>query len=212
MALFLIIALSLLTLGLLWWLGRLSRGALSVTGAALSLGLVGYALQGSPNLPGAPVATKPDMPVPAAQNADVKGALLGKVGGEAETLAQADAYFRINRPELAARVLRLAIDKHPESPALWTGLGNAMVAHDRGLLSPAAEFCYKKALRLVPGYPGTLYFYAMALAENDRVEEAKPLFTDLISRMPSNAPMRAQLVADLTKAGLLESATHVPAK
>ncbi len=205
MALLFVVLISLITVVLLWKLGRLSTGALSVTGAALSLGLVGYALQGSPSLPSAPVAPKSAPPANIGIAANAKADLIGKVGGEADTLAQADAYFKIDRPDLAARVLRLALDKHPESPGLWTGLGNAMVAHDQGLLSPAAEFCYRRALTLVPGYPGALYFYAMALAQNDRPADARPLFTELVRQMPADMPLRAQLLADLKKDGLVEA-------
>lgn len=211
MALFLVIALGLVTLGLLWWRGKLSAGALSVSGAALSLGLVGYALQGSPSLPAAPVAPRPAAAaVPALPNGSAKDGLMDKVGGEADTLAQADAYFRIDRPDLAARVIRLGLEKNPQSPGLWTGLGNAMVAHDKGLLSPPAEYCYQRALRLVPGYPGALYYYAILLVENDRASEAKPLFAELVRRLPADAPMRSSLIADLQKAGLLENQPLVP--
>ena len=215
MALFAIVLIGLVALALLWKLGHLSKGALSVTGAGLALGLVGYALQGSPALPGAPVPAKAATPDPAVDQMAVRQDLIGKVGGEADTLAQADAYFRIDRPDLAARVIRLGLEKSPNSPGLWTGLGNAMVGHSRGLLSPAAEYCYRRALRLAPDYPGALYFYGLALAENGRIEEAKPIFVTLVRLLPVDAPMRAKLVADLTKAGLLtaqEVASPPPAK
>lgn len=211
MTLFLVIALGLVTLGLLWWGGKLSSGALSLTGAALSLGLVGYALQGSPSLPAAPVAPRPAAAaVPALPGGPAQEGLMDKVGGEADTLAQADAYFRVDRPDLAARVIRLGLEKNPQSPGLWTGLGNALVAHDKGLLSPPAEYCYQRALRLVPGYPGALYYYAILLVENDRASEAKPLFAELVRLLPPDAPMRARLIEDLQKAGLLENQPSVP--
>ncbi|MFM7027298.1 MAG: tetratricopeptide repeat protein [Chakrabartia sp.] len=203
MALFAVILIGLLVLGLLWRIGGLSFGALCVSGAALSLGLVGYALQGSPNLPSAPVATKPAAPDPAPDRSAVREELIGKVGSEANTLAQADAYLRIDRPDLAARVLRLGLARSPKSPGLWTGLGNAMVSHGKGLLSPAAEYCYRRALQIAPDYPGALYFYALALASNDRTEEARPVFIRFVRQLPMDAPIRAQLVAELVSAGIM---------
>ncbi len=203
MALFLIVGIGLLVVLLLWKLGRLSSGALSISGAALALGLVGYALQGAPALPGAPVAAKPDAASAALPDPKVRGELIGKFGGEADVLAQADAYFRIDRPDLAARVLRNALDKSPQSPALWTGLGNAMVAHGEGLLSPAAEYCYKRALTIAPKFPGALYFYALALAQNQRAEDAKPVFLQLIGTLPPDAPIRGQLLAELVRGRVL---------
>lgn len=209
MALFGVILIGLLTIALLWKFGRVSQGALSLTGAALALGLVGYSLQGDPNLPGAPVAPKPSAPAVPLADAGARGDLIGKFGAEAEAMAQADSYFRIDRPDLAAAVLQRALKANSNSPALWTGLGNAMVGQGRGVLSPAADYCYNRALKIAPGYPGALYFYAMALAQNGRVDEAKPVFRRLIAEIPMDAPIRQKLLADLSRAGLLENA--VPA-
>ena len=211
MALFLIIAVGLTVLLGLWKVARLSTGAVLLVGAALSLGLVGYALQGSPALPAAPVVTQPQADVPMDDTQQASADLMGRFGGEGEALKQAESYFRIGRPDLAARVLKLGLSKNRNSPALWTGLGNAFVAHDRGFLSPSAEFAYKKALRLTPGFPGALYFYAVALAENGRIDEARPLFVSLVASMPPNMPIRAQLLADLEKMGVLKQGAVGPA-
>ncbi len=213
MALFLIIGAGLVVLIALWKVARLSTGAVFLVGAALSLGLVGYALQGSPGLPAVPVAQKAETaPLPADASGQTSGDLLGRFGGEAETLKQADSYFRIGRPDLAARVMKLGIAKNRNSPALWTGLGNALVAYGKGVLSPAAEFAYKKALRVTPGYPGAIYFYAVSLAENGRIDEARPLFSALIDTIPADEPMRAQLIADLARMGVLKQGTGEPAR
>lgn len=216
MALFVIILLGLASLLLLWRLGRLSTGAVFLVGAALALGLVGYALQGSPALPAAPAQQSAEAKAKAqGSTSDPSNEFLGRFGGEAEALKQADSYFRINRPDLAARVITLGIAKNRNSPALWTGLGNALVAHGNGFLSPAAEFAYKRALRLTPGFPGALYFYGVALAENGRLEEARPVLVDLVRAIPADVPVRAQLVADLRRMGVPEvdmKSTATPAK
>lgn len=206
MALFLIIAVGLVAWAGLWKLAGLSRGPLFLVGASMSLGLVGYALQGQPALPSAYPKEKPaQAAVPASDGASDN--LMGRFGGEAEALKQAESYFRIGRPDLAARVIKLAISGNPNSPALWTGLGNALVAQGKGFLTPAAEFAYKKALSLTPGYPGALYFYAVSLVENQRVEEARPLFKLLLDGIPDDAPFRAQLKSDLERAGLVDGGT-----
>jgi cytochrome c-type biogenesis protein CcmH len=211
MALFGVILIGLLTIAVLWKFGRVSQGALSLTGAALALGLVGYSLQGDPNLAGAPVAPKPEVPAMPLADAGAQGELIGKFGTEAEAMAQADSYFRIDRPDLAAAVLQRALKSNPNSAALWTGLGNAMVGQGRGVLSPAADYSYKRALKIAPGYPGALYFYGMALAQNGRAEEAKPVFRQLIATIPQDAPFRQKLLADLGRAGLLDNGTTAPA-
>ena len=200
MPLFLIILIGLATLLLLWRIARLSTGAIFLVGAALALGLVGYALQGSPALPAARAVPSAEAQA-RTQNAeaDPSNALLGRFGGEADALKQADSYFRINRPDLAARVIKLGLSRNRNSPALWTGLGNALVAHGDGFLSPAAEFAYRRALRITPGFPGALYFYGVALAENGRVDEARPVLVELVRIIPADVPVRVQLVAELQR-------------
>lgn len=212
MPLLLIISAGLAVLLGLWKVARLSTGAVFLVGAALALGLVGYSLQGSPALPAAPVAPKIQAAPPVEDTKQTPGDLLGRFGGEAEALKQADSYFRIGRPDLAARVIKLGLTKNRNSPALWTGLGNALVAHGQGFLSPSAEFAYKRALRLTPGYPGALYFYAIALAENGRIDDARPLFVALVESIPPDVPIRAQLMADLAKMGVPKQGTDEPAK
>jgi len=206
MALFVIILTGLVLLLLLWKVGRLSSGSVWLVGAALALGLVGYSVQGQPNLAAAPVVPKADLPPAPGEDANARGEFIGKVGAEADTLAQADSYFRIGRPELAARVIRLGLEKNHNSPGLWTGLGNAMVAHGQGRLSPPAEYAYRKALTITPGYPGALYFYAVALAQNGRVDEARPLFSQLLAAIPADAPIRGALVTELQRNGILKPA------
>ncbi len=203
MGLIFAIVAALLILLLIWRIARLSQGAILIMGAALSLGLIGYAMTGSPNQPSALVAKKVDpAPLPPSQNS-ARDALMGRVGSDADSLAQADAYFRINRPDLAARVIQVSLRKNPDNPALWTGLGNAMVGHGSGILSPAAEYCYQRALQIVPDYPGALYFYGVALAENGRPDDARAIFARLVQTIPSDAPFRAGLISQLQQAGLL---------
>lgn len=213
MALFLIIGAGLIVLAVLWKLAALSRGAMFLVGAALSLGLVGYALQGHPGVASAFPQTGPEaQPAPSGNDDTASNELIGRFGGEAETLKQAEAYFKIRRPDLAARVIKLGLARNRNSPALWTGLGNALVAHSKGALTPAAQFAYDRALRMTPGYPGALYFYAVTLAENGRADEARPLFRQLLDGVPMDSPFRAQLESDLSRAGLLEAADSATAK
>ena len=76
-----------------------------------------------------------------------------------------------------------------------------------GKLSPGADYAYRRALQIAPGYPGALYFYAVALAENDRAKEARPYFERLVETIPVEAPFRKSLIEDLDRAGLLPRKT-----
>ena len=207
MGLFAVLFAALAVWLLIWRIGRLSTGAALITGAALSLGLIGYSVSGSPNQPSAPVAKKAEPATLAPSQNNTREALIGKFGSEADSLAQADAYFRINRPDLAARVLQISLKKSPNNPALWTGLGNAMVGHGAGVLSPAAEYCYRRALEIVPDYPGALYFYGVALSDNGRRDDARSVFARLVQTIPVDAPFRSELMDQLRKADLLPQKT-----
>ena len=59
------------------------------------------------------------------------------------------------------------------SPALWVGLGNALVAHGEGLVSPAAAFAYRRAAQIAPEDPQAPYFYGLALAKSGQIARAK---------------------------------------
>ena len=50
-----VLGLAALTFAALWFSHRCSRMALEIGGAALLIGIAGYAWQGSPNMPGHPV-------------------------------------------------------------------------------------------------------------------------------------------------------------
>jgi cytochrome c-type biogenesis protein CcmH len=54
-----IFALAALVYVALWKSGRCSRLALEISGAALLLGIAGYAWQGKPDMPGNPVSQSP---------------------------------------------------------------------------------------------------------------------------------------------------------
>ena len=49
-----------LTVGGILWFGKLPAASRPLAGAAVMLGLAGYALQGSPSLPGKPVIAAPE--------------------------------------------------------------------------------------------------------------------------------------------------------
>jgi hypothetical protein len=54
-------------------------------------------------------------------------------------------------------------------------------------------------------------FYAVALAGNGRIDEARPLFATLVASIPPDMPIRAQLLADLAKMGVLKQGAEEPA-
>ena len=182
---------------------RAPRPTWQVVGTALLLGLAGYALQGSPQLPAAPKA-----PVRTSGDADVSAAVaerrrLGEGADMADRhLVIADALARHAQFADAAEVLRGAVERDPGNAAAWLAMGNALVGHAEGTLSPAATYAYGRAALAAPDSPGPPFFLGLALIESGRLAEGRQMWADLLARSPAEAPWRGDLEKRL---GMLDS-------
>ncbi len=205
MALIILILLAALSMLYLWRVGGLSKDAMMLSGAAIALGSAGYAFQGQPGYAGASVRPT-EQPIPVIQDPDQRAELMGRFGSEAERLSQAEAYMQVGNPEVAFAVLKGGLVQNDNSPQLWTGIGNALMVHGKGVMSPAAEFSFRRALTISPNYPGTLYFFGLALADNGRTQEAREMWLYLLRVVPDEAPQRVGLVAQLIETGLITQA------
>lgn len=169
----------------------------TVPAAAIMLGAAGYVWQGSPGLPGRP-ATASKQKVELDQDMiDLRDAMFGKYGTYAWAYAtQADAVIRAGSPELAVLAWQGAVRKVPEDVALWTGFGAALAEHD-GSLSPAAQYAFDKAMALSPRHPGPPFFYAQALLNAGRLEEARPWLEKAVALTPATATYHRELTLRL---------------
>lgn len=198
----LILILVILLIGAaLWRFARLPRGVVEMTTAALLLGVAGYAWQGSPSQPGNPVKAADSEPPPQDVSASLRKATASKFGAEGEILAYADAYIKSGHTELAVTAVRAGLGKSPNSADLWVGLGNALVVHGDGQMSPAAQFAFEKAASLSPNHPGPPFFLGLGLAQAGKLEEAGEVWRGLLARAPDEAPWKADLVVRLTEIG-----------
>lgn len=178
---------------------KLPRGGWEWVGAALLLGLAGYALQGSPSQPGAPKE-----PIETEKTADQ--ALVAerqKLGGAytagQEWLVVADALSRQGQYGSAAQVLRSAVKQNPRDADLWVALGNALVGHGGGFISPAAQFAFQRAANISPQHPGPPFFMGLALAQSGRLTEARAIWAELLARAPKDAGYRSDLESRLAR-------------
>jgi tetratricopeptide (TPR) repeat protein len=207
-----LIALSASILAVLWRLAGVSRDALTIIGAGLALGCAGYSLQGAPDLAARPVVAVEEIALPTRND---KPKLMGEYSNAAVRVQQAENFLRAGQPRLAMKVIQLGLDKDPNNAALLTGLGNTLVSHGGGLLSPAAEHVYRKALREEPDDPATLFFYGLALASNDRIEDARVLWRALLAVLPKSSPQRAEVERIIASSGIMneaEPAAPAPSK
>lgn len=180
-------------------LGRLPRGLWEPVGAALLFGLAGYAWQGFPALPGAPRSAAQSAPRFDEEMVKLRNSFGGQYGATMQWLTLSDGYARQGNSEGAVHVLDSGLRARPDDAALWVAMGNALVAHGEGLISPAAEYSFGQAMRLAPQGSSAPYFYGLALASSGQFDAARKVWTPLYARLPEKAPLRAQLENNLAK-------------
>jgi len=121
------------TAGGIVWFGRVPAAARPLAAAAVMLGLAGYALQGSPALPGKPVAAHEEPDGFGEAITDRRQGMADRFGPAAQWLAMSDGFARTGKTALAAQTLEKGLQKYPDNVDLWVGLGNALVAHGGGM-------------------------------------------------------------------------------
>ncbi|WP_070152673.1 tetratricopeptide repeat protein [Sphingobium phenoxybenzoativorans] len=174
-------------------IGRLPRATWELVAAALILGLAGYAWQGRPNLAGSPRSVQAK-----AANFDEKlverrRSMEDRFGDAAQWLILSDGLARQGKTREAANVLVSGLRQSPDDPNLWAALGNALVAHGNGVLSPSADFAYRRAMTLDPAKPAAPYFYGIALIRSGQMAEARPVWAALAAQLPIGSGLRTEL-------------------
>lgn len=196
----LIIGLGGLAFAALAFVLKAPRGGWEAIAAALLLGLAGYALQGRPAQPGAPKAAAAQLKgngaalVAARQQLRESGAQ-----GTSSWLVIGDAMARNGQYADAASVLLGAVEQNPADAEGWLALGNALVGHAEGALTPAALYAYSRAATANPDHPGPPFFLGLALAQTGRLNEARSMWAQLLARAPQDAPWRKDLAERLAK-------------
>lgn len=180
-------------LGLMVFVLKMPRAGWELAGAALLIGIAGYALQGTPGMPGAPKA--PVENKKAADEALIKQRQqMGDGFAQGQSwLILADGLARQGQYGAAAEVLRKGTEQFPNDADVWVSMGNALVGHSDGLITPAAQFAFQKAAMIAPDHPGPPFFMGLALAQSGRLPDARAIWAELLARSPADAPYRADL-------------------
>jgi cytochrome c-type biogenesis protein CcmH/NrfG len=188
-----ILVFALAILAALWRFGRLDRGGLQFVAAGLLLALAGYAWQGRPHLAGSPHRPPEHRGLPDSEFAKVRQDLLGRFNTADRWLTIAELYSREGDTEGAAENLEAALRAHPNDADLWVGLGNALVIHGGGMMSPAAQLAFNRAAAIAPNHPGPRFFYGLALAQSGHIDEAERVWRDLLATAPPTAMWRGAI-------------------
>lgn len=193
-------------------LGKLSRATYEITAAALLLGVAGYAWQGNPGMAGVSVipTEKPnsfddDM-------IDARNEMGERFGSAKEWLIFSDSLNRAGKHGAAANYLRNGVKEHPDDPDLWVGLGNALVVHADGVITPAAQFAFQKAATLSPEHPGPPFFLGLAYAQSGKIDQARAIWTELLKQSDADAPWREDLESRLATMEQIQPALPIEPK
>lgn len=188
-------------MALLVAMGRIPRMSWELTAAAVLLGLAGYAWQGSPELAG-----QPKIASTAAvggqfdeQLAERRRGMAERYGKAGQWLMVSDGLGRQGKTKEAANVLLAGLKQSPDDPNLWLGLGNALIAHAGGVVSPSADFAYRRAMALDPDAPAPPYFYGLALVRAGQLQAARELWAPLAARAPEGSQIKAELELNIAR-------------
>jgi len=195
----LVLGLAALVFAAMVFLGRLPRTGWEVTGAALLFGLAGYALQGHPGEPGAPTAAVENTAVADAALLKERQQMGSAFAKGQSWLILADGLTRQAQYRAAADVLGKAARENPDDADIEVALGNALVGHSEGLITPAAQYAFRRAAAINPQHPGPPFFMGLALAQSGRLADARAMWADLLARSPADAAYRPDLEARLAR-------------
>lgn len=181
-------------------IGRIPRASWELTAAALLLGLAGYAWQGNPGLAGTPrnPATSASGQFDE-QLAEQRRGLAERYGPAGQWLMLSDGLGRQGKTKEAANVLLAGLKQSPDDPNLWLGVGNALVAHAGGVVSPGADFAYRRAMTLDPEGPAPRYFYGLALVRAGQLQAARELWAPLAASAPEGSKIKAELELNIAR-------------
>ncbi|KKW92752.1 tetratricopeptide repeat protein [Sphingobium chungbukense] len=180
--------------------GRIPRSSWEITAAALLLGLAGYAWQGRPALAGASRQAEEKSGAAFDEKlAEQRRGMAERYGKAGQWLLLSDGLGRQGKTREAANVLLSGLREMPDDPNLWLGFGNALVAHAGGVMSPAADFAYRRAMAIDPGGPAPRYFYGLALARAGQLKEARALWGPLAASAPEGSEIRKELEGNIAR-------------
>lgn len=172
---------------------RVDRLLWTMVASALMLGAAGYAWQGEPGMVGHPVTTGLVRSEDDSDMIALRDRMLGRFTGQAAYLVAADAMMRIGDKRAAVQALLGGIRLAPDSLLLWTGLGNALAAHDGDQVSPPALFAFQQAARIAPRHPAPPFFLGLAYVRAGDFERARRYWARALALTPRSVSYRRDI-------------------
>ncbi|USI72486.1 tetratricopeptide repeat protein [Sphingomonas morindae] len=196
----------------LFWGARLRGAALLPPLAALFVAAAGYAVEGRPDLPGAPHQDRASRGLAPDTLFMVEHQRLLKVYGEpAQWAVFADGLTRAGEDGAAVSVLARAVEKYPANAALRVAYAHSLLVLADGHMTPAVLLAFERARAVAGSDPSAAYFEGLAWFESGDPLAAEQSWRALSAALPPASPWRLVLaerlhVFDLLRAGRLPAA------
>lgn len=155
-----------------------------------------YGRQGSPTLPGMPLAerraTEPAQDLPDRQLAAFARAMFERVERDPKDL---EAWVRLAQASAAMNLAAQALNAWRKADEISGGqpeiaglLGETAVAVANGVVTPEAEAAFARVLSSEPGDPRARYYAGLARAQAGDRSDAVRVWFDLIAASPPDSP------------------------
>jgi cytochrome c-type biogenesis protein CcmH/NrfG len=197
--------LSVISLLVLIFCVRSSKGLWQIAAAAVLLGMTGYALQGRPSTPTSPAQPLEASEVAATQLVDIRADMDQSFGSAKRWLVTADSFAKQGDYQLSASYIQSGLRTDPQNPDLWSALGLQLMLASEGQMSPPAQLAFDKARAIRPNYPAPYYFAGLARLFAGDLDGAILLWEKTVSLATPNAKWKARIESQLQAAKALQA-------
>ena len=196
--------LSVLSLLVLTWFVRSSKGLWQIAAAAVLLGMTGYALQGRPSVPSSPAKSLAANEIGATQLIDIRADMDQSFGGAKRWLVTADSFAKQGDYASAASYIQSGLRSDPKNPDLWSALGLQLMLASEGQMSPPAQLAFDKVLAIQPNHPAPFYFAGLARIISGDLNGGVLLWEKTLSLATPNAKWKVGIETQIQAAKELQ--------
>ncbi|MFN3620064.1 hypothetical protein [Sphingorhabdus sp.] len=197
--------LSIMSLAVLVFFVRRSKGLWQIAAAAVLLGMTGYALQGRPATPPSPAKPVAASEVAATQLVAIRADMDQSFGSAKRWLVTADSFAKQGDYTLSAAYIQSGLKTDPQNPDLWSALGLQLMLASEGQMSPPAQLAFDKARAIRPNYPAPYYFAGLARLFAGDLDGAILLWEKTVSLATPKAKWKARIESQLQAAKALQA-------
>lgn len=187
-----------------------SGGALALIVLAGLVPLAGgyvYTLTGAPGTPSIPFAERQAENEQARELVDLVNQLRNRLesdpqGGETQGwVLLAGTLMNMDRYAASAEAYARVLDRPDATSSIWSQYAEALIASERGTVTPPAQKAIDKALELDAYNPAGTYYNAQALEQAGRAEEARQSLLDRMAQEGEPQPWMEVFLQEANRMG-----------